>query len=533
MAKTRVSFTASEKLLKGVDIMADAVASTLGPRGKNVAIAKTNYRGEIYERITLKDGVSVARAIDLSDEEENMGAQLLKEAAQKQVDGVGDGTTVTMILAQAILHEFMTMTAAGVDPTGLSADVKAVSETLISAIADLAIPIKTASQLEHIATISARSEELGKLVATAVTRQGSDGTIVVEPSQNTDTSVEYQKGMQLDKGFMDPYFVTNPDTMEAVLENAYVLVTDKPIYSLLELEKVLNAVAADSKKIVIIASEFGLDALTQFVKNKMTGALLPLCIQAPSFAHQQTDLLSDIALVTGATFVSNISGKSFEELTLEDLGTAQNVTSTKTKTIIVGATGHAKAIQRRITSLKTQLKQESSDFEQKKLEERLAKLTNGVCVIRVGGVTEIEMKERRERVIDAVAATKAAKQSGIVPGGEIVYLYIREQLNDDQFAQRLLYNALGKPFLKLMANAGYDGGQMLERLKGSTITKTEGLGIDATDGLTKNLLSEGIVDPVAVPMHAIENAVSVAIQLAETGVLITPEREPNATSNRQ
>lgn len=519
--KTQITTNAEArwKMLRGADIMADAVSSTLGPISSLVAIAKATPKGEVYERVCLKDGVSVARAIELEDEDENMGAQLLKQASQKQVDQVGDGTTAVMILAQAILHECSPLIETGVKAMTLRRGLEEGTEKMVKELERLAIPMKTKEQSQHIATISSEDEELGILVANAVDKMGVEGVIAVEESKNQETSVEFQEGMQFDQGYAHPYFVTNPERMEAVLDDGYILVTDKPIYSLVELQGVLNQVLQGNKKLVVMSPEFGTDALSLFLQNKMDGKLLVLCIKAPSFGENQKNILQDIALLTGAKYVTEAAGHSFEDVTLEDLGRVESITSTKSQTIL-SAGKENKYIKSRITALRKLIKEETSDFDKSKLEERLAKLTSGVCVIKVGGQTEVEMKERRERVLDAVAATTAAQESGIVPGGEVIYLQIRNELGNSQTDQ-ILYKALEKPFTKLIENAGLNAGQYMERVL-HIQGKIDHVGVNVMNGELRDMIREGIIDPVAVPINALRNAVSVSIQIMTSNVVITP-----------
>lgn len=522
--KTNVNFTPREKLLRGVDIMADAVSATLGPVSSSVAIAKANYKGDIYERIVLKDGVSVARAIDLEDEDENMGAQLLKEASQKQVDAVGDGTTVVMVLAQAIIHECFTLIASGVNGMGLRKGLEAGQKTLLAELTSKGTKITGSSQTKYIATISAEDETLGALVSDALAKQGVDGIIAVEESKNTETVTEYQKGMQLDRGFVHQYFVTNPNRMEAVLEDARVLVTDMPINSLVPLEKILNAVATSDKKLVIFAPDFDTEALGLLVNAKMEGKLLPLCVKVQAYLQHEKECLQDIGVLVGAKVISADAGHKFTDATVEWLGKAQNITADKNQTVIVGGGGKSEDIDLRATSIKNQI-DISEEFEKVKQEERLAKLTTGVCVIRVGGVTEIEMKERRERVLDAVAATKAALKTGIVPGGETIYLRLREALHPEKsMTDGILYRALEKPITKLLSNAGLDSGAYIEKLR-ALDGKIDNVGIDVTSlepGVCKDMIQVGIIDPLAVPYNAIINAISVATQIVASNVVITP-----------
>lgn len=513
---------AREKLLTGVRIMEKAVSSTLGPRGRNVAIARSTPKGEVYDRTTLHDGVSVARAIELADEFENTGAKLLLEASQRQVDLVGDGTTVVMILARAILEECMTLIAAGINPMALRAGLEEGLDKLIKALEPLAIPVHEGKELNFVASISAGNKELGELIARAFTIVGKDGVVTAENSKSPTTSLEHQEGMQLDKGMLHPWLVTNPDRMEAVLENAYFLITDKSITSFADIQKFLLEFVKMSRQLVIISPDISGDALPLLIQNKLEGKLQVLLIQAPSFGEDQKNILQDIAIVTGGKFLSQDAGYKFENLTTGDLGFAESITATKDESIIVKGKGTKEDIEKRVAQIKTQIENEDSDFPKERLKARLGKLTNGVVIIKVGGQTEIEMKERRERVLDSIAATRAALEKGIVPGGETIYLQIRKVLNDSM-AEKILFRALAQPFNKLVENAGLDAGE-LRTLLANKIYKVDiqNAGVDVTDGQIKDMIKAGIVDPILVPLHALRNAVSVALQEEMTGTIIVP-----------
>lgn len=571
---TQILFTkeAKDKLLKGVNIMADAVSSTLGPRGQNVAIAKSTPQGMIYERLIIHDGVGVARSIDLPDEFENMGAQILKQAAQKQVDKVGDGTTLVMILAQSIIEECMQIVSTGVNPMALRKGLEVGSTKLIKKIERLATPITNFTEMKHIATISAEDDYLGNLVAETLEKVGKDGVIDVEESKGLETTVEYQQGMQLDKGYLHQLFITNPERMEAVFEDPQILITDKSITSLIPLSNLLNALTKDAvrRPLVIISPDISGEAFPLLIQNKLEGKLFTLCIKAPSFGQDQKNILQDIAILTGAKFITEDAGHKFEDVTIENLGEAGYVTSTKSESIISGGLGDKEAIAKRIASIKKELEEEGSDFDKERLKARLGKLTNGIAVINVGGATEVEMKERRERVIDAVSALRSAMNKGIVAGGEVVFLEVRESLGKS-VTDRILFNTLSKPFKKLVENAGYDGGEMIARLEYKSkdkskqkyiFSKKSGLshkdiekidmddphqyiivegdpekavkaldiplknqGFDVTDGQFKDMISSGIVDPAEVLIEALKNSVSVAVQLISVNTVIVPIKD--------
>lgn len=521
--KTKVLFAPRESLLRGVNTMADAVASTLGPKGQNVAIAKIDFHDHIFERTVLHDGVSVAKAIDLPDEAENMGAQLLKEAAQKQVDQVGDGTTAVMVLAQALIQECFKVIATGVSPMTLRPGLELAASDVCEALEDLSTAITTDDEAIQIASISAEDSELGKLVATTIKEAGTDGIVTVEESKSLETLVEKQQGMQLEHGYVSQYFVTNADRMEAVIEHPRFLITDRPLSNFNVLVPLLEGCVKNDYKLVIIAPDITGDALASFVQNKMTGKFQSLCIRAPSFGQNQKEILQDIALLTGATFLTDQAGFQWEDLTVEMLGTAESITANVKATLITGGKGD---VTERVAGIKKQVADETDDFALTQLRERLAKLTTGISVIRVGGVTEVEMKERKERVIDAVAATQAALASGIVPGGESIYLDARSAIekSTDPAAQ-ILYKALAKPFMKLMSNGGYEGGAYLEKRQAAHRQGLDNAGINILTGEVADMVLAGIIDPLAVPLNAVQNAVSVAILIMTTGTTIIPFNE--------
>ena len=561
--KTKVKFNPSESLLNGVRIMADAVTTTLGPRGRNVAIAYSDQRGNIFQRKVLHDGVTVAKSIDLADEFENMGAQLLKEAAQKQVDAVGDGTTVSILLARSLIEEINALTVAGINPMEIRKELEKSVDLLVKEIESIAIDVTTFEQKKHIATVSAEDEELGQMVAQVIEDMGADGLVAVEESKNSETTVEKQEGMQLEKGFMHQLFTTNPDRAESVLDDTLVLVTDSEINSLLPMKDLIERLAREGEKLTIVCPFMGPDAMGALLQNKMQGVLLSTVIFAPSFGSNQESVLQDIAIYTGGTFVTKDTGTKLEQVKKEDLGRARKVVSNKDYAVIIGGHGDKKQIEERIELIKANLANEDGDFDKEKLKERLAKLTSGVSVIRVGGATEVEMHERLERVKDAVAATKAAVTTGIVPGGEVVYLEARKKLDTNNIIQNMVFKALYEPFKKLLNNAGLDDGQMYDRLTKPkwVFSKQSGLspkeiemidfddpgqkiivqgtideavkniggvnnaGVNVITGQVVDMVKEGLVDPAAVPIQALINAASVAVQISTTGAIVVPDKD--------
>ena len=515
---------AQDSLLEGVRTLEQAVGSTLGPLGRNVAIAHVNPYGDVYDRVVLHDGVRVAKSINLLDPFQNMGAQILKEAAQKQVQDVGDGTTVVTILGKSIFEEIYALSQGGVNPMLLRRGIEKATERLIEEIKTHAINVDGFEQMRQIATISSEDTELGELVATVINDMGKDGLVYAEESQKNETIVEKQEGMQIDKGYAHQNFVTNPQRMESIMENPLVLVTDKAVNQLQTLKHILEHCAQSSRSLVIFTPQIGMDALSAMIENKLRGVIYSCVIKAPSFGQNQKNTLEDIAIFTGAKYITEDAGHRFEDITPEDLGGAEYITATKNDSIIVGGKGKKDAVNERVETIKNAIEREESEFDREKMKERLARLTTGVAVIKVGGSTEIEMKERLERVKDAIAATQAALESGIVPGGETIYLKIRNTLtpspNADKYevmAYTLLQDALYKPFQKLLTNAGMNDGEWYEKLSNA---KNPYYGVDVTKGRLVDMYKEGIVDPTLVSIQALKNATSVAIQLATTGTIV-------------
>ena len=502
-----------EKLIKGIKILCEAVASTLGPKGQNVAI---DYG---HSKMVVHDGVTVAKSIVLEDKVEDMGASILKESAQKTVDEVGDGTSVSIILAEAIVTESMKIVAAGENPMTIRRSLEEARDKVIEYLDSIAKPVKTLEEKIQVATISAEDEKLGELIAKTIDEMGIDGIVTVDESKSSETIVEKQTGMQFDKGYISPYFVTDPGKMEATVEEAYILIGDKNLSVGQHLTTFLEEFSKVSNKLVVIAPDIADTALQVLVVNKVRGIGSISAVKAPLFGEKQKSILQDMCVLTGATLISEDAGMSWQNATLDMAGHADRITSTVDSTLIVGGKGDIQLLGERIKSLKEALKKEQSPFEQEKLKERIAKLTNGVAIIRVGGDTEIEMKERKERVKDAVLATKAAVEEGIVAGGEITLLEARSVL-DDTLGAKILSNALEAPFRKLLDNAGMRSDYWIEH-----IADKPGVGVDLSDNKPRNLMEAGIVDPVKVAKHAVKNAVSVAIQIVTIGTTIVPVEE--------
>jgi len=526
MAKQlKFSEEARQALLKGVNILADAVVTTLGPKGRNVALDKKWGAPSV-----VHDGVSVAKEVELEDPFENMGAALIKEAASKTNDVAGDGTTTATVLARAIVTEGAKNLAAGANPMilkrGLDAGLKAVTEELKK----LSKKIATSEEIAQVATISAANEEIGQLIAQSMEKVGKDGVITVEEGKGLGMEVDYKEGMEFDKGFASPYFITDPDTQSATVEDASILITDKKISSIGDLLPFLEKIVQTTKSLVIIADEVEGEALATLVVNKLRGTFNVLAVKAPGFGDRRKAMLEDVAILTGGTVISEDIGRKLESVTAADLGKADRVTADKDNCIIVGGKGQRGKIEARINQTKREIKESDSDFDREKLEERLAKLSGGVAVIKVGAATEVEMKEKKERVTDAVQATKAATEEGIVPGGGVALIKARQVLKnltvagkDEQTGVEILYRALEEPLRAIAKNAGADDGWVLKEVE----AKKDNIGFDALADEFKDMVTAGIIDPVKVTRTALENAVSIGEMILTTEALITdiPEKE--------
>jgi chaperonin GroEL len=506
---------AKEAILRGAKKVSETVASTLGPAGQNVSIAYCNERG-IWGRIAMRDGVTVARSIDLEDENENIGAQFIIQACRKQVDAVGDGTTVVSILTNAFLEEIYALTVAGYNPRLIQKGIEEAVEKSIAEIKKLSIPVKTLEQKRQIATVSAQDPELGEMIAKVFEKMGEDGLIIPEESTSAITKVDEQKGFQIDKGWGDPAFMTNPERGEATIEAPYILIADGLINDLEPIKGLLEDCARNHRKLVFIAPQFGLNAAGAMIANKMSGAIPCLLIEAPSFGQNQKNILQDIAIFTKAKFFSEGTGYKYEDATISDLGRCEYIKSTKNESIIVGGTATKEELDSRIGELRKSIEIEEIEFDRDKLKERLARLTSGVAVIRVGGQTEVEMKERMERVKDSIAATRAALKDGIVAGGEVIYLVARQQLDQKDVAQNVVYKALYEPFKRLLNNGAMNDGEWYEKLKNSA----KNSGVNVVKQEIVDMVAEGIIDPAGVSIAALQNAVSTGVILSTTGHIV-------------
>lgn len=495
---------ARQKLLVGLNKVANAVGSTLGPKGRNVAIWEPYGAPRV-----LHDGVSVANSIDLEDKFEDSGAQLIKEAARKTNDKAGDGTTVTTVLTQAIVNEALQNIQAGANPMTLKEGIEDSLKVALKELEKLTKKIETDEEIEQIATISAASPEIGKMVAEAVKKVGSEGIITVEEGKGMETTVEYKQGMEIDRGYLSPYFVTNQETVECVIEDPYILLTDKKINYARDLLPFVEKFVQESKNLVIFCGECVEEGMALLVVNKLRGAINVVAVQAPAYGDRRVDELQDIALLTGGAAILEDSGRGLDSVEITELGRAEKVIVDRDKTVIINGKGDATG---RIAELREQLKLANTEFDKQIKGQRLAKLAGSVAVINVGAATEVELRERKERVIDAVNATKAAVSDGIVAGGEITLLNLAR--NSDGILER----AMREPFMKLMTNAGFK----LMDVSANMAGKPYPYGIDVMDGEVKDLIAAGIIDPVKVTRSALENAVSVAGMIMSTDTVIAP-----------
>jgi chaperonin GroEL len=519
---------ARRSLAKGVNTVAQAVKTTLGPKGRNVALEKKWGAPTV-----VHDGVTVAKEIELKDPFENMGAQLLKEAASKTNDNAGDGTTTATVLAEAMVNDGIKNVTAGANPMILRAGMEKSLKIVLDEVKKMARPVKD-EDVVRVATISAQDQEIGEKIAEAISKVGKDGVITVEEGRSINLETEYTEGMQFDKGYASLYFATNTEKMEAEIENPYILITDKKISSLNDILPFLENFVKVSKSLVIIADEIEGEALAALVLNKMRGTFSPLAVKAPGFGDRRKEMLQDIAVLTGATVISEDTGRTLESVTIDDCGRASKVWADKENCRIIGGKGEKAAINARISQIKKAIEKTTSDFDKEKLQERLAKLSGGVAVINVGAATEVEMKEKKERVNDAVAATKAALEEGIVPGGGVTLLRARKVLlkyketlkvADERIGAEILYNALAEPIRGLAKNAGVDDGWVLKKVEENT--KAD-YGFNAMTTEFESMLEAGIVDPAKVTRSALQNALSIAAMILTTEALIAdiPEKKP-------
>ena len=525
---------ARRSLKRGVDKLADAVSTTLGPKGRNVALDK-----KFGAPTVTHDGVTVAKEIELDDPYENMGAQLLKEAATKTNDIAGDGTTTATVLAQTIVNEGLKNVAAGANPMLLKRGIEAATEAVAKAVRDMAVDINTKEEIASVAAISAQDEEIGNLIAEVMDKVGKDGVITVEESKGLEFETEYVEGMQFDRGYISPYFITAPDSMEAVITEPYILINEKKISAAQDIVPILEKLVQIGKReLVIIAEDIDGEALATLVLNKLRGMLNVLAVKAPGFGDRRKAMLQDIAVLTGGTVISEDVGRKLETVTINDLGRAGKVVSTKDDTTVVDGAGDENAIKGRINEIKVEIDNSTSDYDKEKLQERLAKLSGGVAVIRVGAATEVELKEKKHRVEDALSATRAAVEEGIVPGGGVALINaikvldkVKMTYDDENTGVNILRRALEAPMKKIAANAGQDGAVIIQSVRRAQAEKKDtNIGYDVISGNFVNMIQAGIIDPAKVTRGALENAASIAAMILTTEALITDIKEDEKSS---
>jgi chaperonin GroEL len=516
---------ARERMLRGVDILANAIKVTLGPKGRNVVLAKS-YGAP---RIT-KDGVTVAKEIELGDKFENMGAQMVKEVASRTSDLAGDGTTTATVLAQAIVREGAKAVAAGMNPMDLKRGVDMAVEAVVKDIQKRSKKVSTNAEIAQVGAISANDDrEIGTLIAEAMKKVGNEGVITVEEAKSLDTELEIVEGMQFDRGYLSPYFVTNPEKMFAELEEPYILLHERKLPGLKAILPLLEAVVQSDRPLLIVAEDIEGEALATLVVNKLRGGLKVAAVKAPGFGDRRKAILEDIAILTGGQLISEDLGIMFENVTLDMLGKAKKVHIDKDDTTIIGGAGAKKEIQARVAQIKAQIEETTSDYDREKLQERLAKLASGIAIIRVGGATEVEVKERKDRVDDAVHATRAAVEEGVVPGGGVALLYgikaltaLKPENNDQKVGVDIVRRALAYPVRLIAENAGADSSMVVGKLLEQGDMKR---GFDAQTGTYTDMVKAGIIDPTKVVRLALQGAASVAALLITTEAMVGEKRE--------
>ena len=516
---------ARRALGKGVDALANAVKVTLGPKGRNVVLDKKFGAPTI-----TNDGVTIAKDIELEDPFENMGAQLVKEVATKTNDIAGDGTTTATLLAQAMIHEGMRNVAAGANPMILKKGIDQAVKKLVDEIKSNSKKVEGKAAIAQVAAISSGDEEVGELIAEAMEKVGKDGVITVEESKSMDTNLSVVEGMQFDRGYISPYMVTDTDKMEAVLDNPYILITDRKISAIADILPILEKVVKQSKELMIIAEDLDGEALATLVVNKLRGTFKALAVKAPGFGDRRKAMLEDIAILTGGTVISEEVGRKLDSVEIEDLGQARQVRASKEETTIVDGSGDKAAIDARVEQIKKQVAETTSDFDKEKLQERLAKLAGGVAVIEIGAATEVEMKDKKLRIEDALNATRAAVEEGIVAGGGTTFVDILPALDalsaegDVQTGINIVKRAIEEPVRQIANNAGLEGSVVVENVKKSA----NGTGFNALTGEYVDMIGAGIVDPAKVTRSALQNAASIAAMVLTTETLVAdkPEKEP-------
>ncbi|WP_440117291.1 chaperonin GroEL [Paenibacillus sp. QZ-Y1] len=524
MAKEiKFSEDARRSMLRGVDALANAVKVTLGPKGRNVVLEK-----KFGSPLITNDGVTIAKEIELEDAFENMGAQLVKEVATKTNDVAGDGTTTATVLAQALITEGLKNVTAGASPIGIRKGIDKAVKAAVAELQAISKPIDSKQSIAQVAAISAADDEVGELIAEAMEKVGKDGVITVEESRGFATELEVVEGMQFDRGYISPYMITDTDKMEAVLDNPYILITDKKISSTQDILPLLEKIVQQGKPLVLIAEDIEGEALAMLVVNKLRGTFNAVAVKAPGFGDRRKAMLQDIAALTGGQLITEELGLDLKSAVVEQLGTARQIRVTKENTIIVDGAGNKSDIDARVSQIRTQLEETTSEFDKEKLQERLAKLSGGVAVIKVGAATETELKERKLRIEDALNATRAAVEEGIVSGGGTALMNVYSAVaavalsGDEQTGVNIVLRALEAPIRTIAANAGEEGSVIVERLK----KEQTGVGFNAATGEWVNMIDAGIVDPAKVTRYALQNAASVAAMFLTTEAVIADKPEP-------
>ncbi len=523
--KMAYSEEARKTLRVGIDTLAESVKVTLGPKGRNVVLDK-----KFGPPLVCSDGVTIAKEIELPDAFENMGAQLLKEAATKTNDAAGDGTTTSIVLAQSLINEGFKNVTAGANPMAIKRGIEQAVASVVEELRGMAQPVETRDRIGQVASLSAHEDAIGETIAEAMEKVGKDGVITVEESKGLSDEIEYVEGMQIDRGYISPYFITNSDRMEAVIEDAALIITDKKVSAVADLLPALEKLLQVGRKnVVVISEDVDGEALATLVVNKLRGTLNILAVKAPGFGDRRKAMLEDIAILTGGTVVSEETGRKLDSAVVEDFGQARRVSSTKDETTIVEGRGSEEAIQARINQIKTQIEETTSEFDREKLQERMAKLSGGVAVIKVGAATEIELKERKARVEDALSATRSAVEEGIVPGGGVALVRAQRALDslsglsdDEEVGVNIIRRSLEQPLKLIVENAGSEGAVVLNQVK----QQADDYGYDADIGEFGPMMERGIVDPVKVTRYALQNAASVAAMVLTTESMITEIPEP-------
>ena len=516
---------ARKALLEGVNKLADTVKVTLGPKGRNVVLDK-NYGAPLI----TNDGVTIAKEIELDDSFENMGARLVKEVSTKTNDVAGDGTTTATVLAQAMVKEGVKNVAAGGDPMAIKRGIDKAVEEAVKGIKEISSPVNGKEDIARVASISANNKEIGNLIADAMEKVSKDGVITIEESKTSDTYVDVVEGMQFDKGYISPYMVTDTDKMEAIIDNPYILLTDKKISNIQEILPLLESLMQQSGKLVIVCEDIEQEALSTIILNKLRGVLNVVAVKAPGYGDRRKEMLEDMAILTGGEVISSDLGMELKDVQIEQLGRAKQVKDQKENTIIVDGSGDKAKIEERVKQLKNLIEETKSEFDKEKLQERLAKIAGGVAVIQVGAATEIEMKDKKLRIEDALSATKAAVEEGIVAGGGTAYVNVVPKVEklastleeDEKLGAKIVLNALEEPIKQIARNAGLEPAVILEKVKNSE----DGIGFDASTEKYVDMKKEGIVDPTKVTRSAIQNASSVASMILTTESLVTEKKEP-------